>query len=209
MANFYRKNQSGRSMIEMLGVLAIIAVLSVGGIAAYTKAMGEYRWNKALEQWNSIIGLMNQYKSQLNLSDRSRPESETSLLPLISNFSDLPAEMRTNDKDIIKDALGNKMRIYAHGTGYIGIRSSTTEENSSACRIFLTMGQYHHALVERVLIYTLGGGEQSGNVYYGDRKCRNGVRCLKNIGPADIAAICKENPVCKDKSNCNFLMYWF
>ena len=29
----------GRSMIEMLGVLAIIAVLSVGGIAGYSKAM--------------------------------------------------------------------------------------------------------------------------------------------------------------------------
>ena len=31
--------QCGRSMIEMLGVLAIIAVLSVGGIAGYSKAM--------------------------------------------------------------------------------------------------------------------------------------------------------------------------
>ena len=33
-ANFF-----GRSMIEMLGVLAIIGVLSVGGIAGYSKAM--------------------------------------------------------------------------------------------------------------------------------------------------------------------------
>ena len=29
----------GRSMIEMLGVLAIVGVLSVGGIAGYSKAM--------------------------------------------------------------------------------------------------------------------------------------------------------------------------
>ena len=35
--------QSGRSMIEMLGVLAIIGVLSVGGIAGYSKAMTKYR----------------------------------------------------------------------------------------------------------------------------------------------------------------------
>ena len=28
-----KKNQSGRSMVEMLGVLAIIGVLSVGGIS--------------------------------------------------------------------------------------------------------------------------------------------------------------------------------
>ena len=32
------KNESGRSMVEMLGVLAIIGVLSVGGIAGYTTA---------------------------------------------------------------------------------------------------------------------------------------------------------------------------
>ena len=39
-------NQAGRSMIEMLGVLAIIGVLSVGGIAGYSKAMMQYKINK-------------------------------------------------------------------------------------------------------------------------------------------------------------------
>jgi len=43
-------NQNGRSMIEMLGVLAIIGVLSVGGIAGYSKAMMKYRTNKTIEQ---------------------------------------------------------------------------------------------------------------------------------------------------------------
>ena len=42
--------QTGRSMIEMLGVLAIIGVLSVGGIAGYSKAMMKYRTNKTIEQ---------------------------------------------------------------------------------------------------------------------------------------------------------------
>ena len=36
-------------MIEMLGVLAIIAVLSVGGIASYTKAMERYKLIKYRE----------------------------------------------------------------------------------------------------------------------------------------------------------------
>lgn len=35
----YYSCQSGRSMVEILGVLAVIGVLSVGGIAAYSKAM--------------------------------------------------------------------------------------------------------------------------------------------------------------------------
>ena len=41
-------NESGRSMVEMLGVLAIIGVLSIGGIAGYTLAMNRYRANEAL-----------------------------------------------------------------------------------------------------------------------------------------------------------------
>ena len=34
--------ESGRSMVEMLGVLAIIGVLSVGGIAGYTTAINKF-----------------------------------------------------------------------------------------------------------------------------------------------------------------------
>lgn len=48
-------NQSGRSMIEMLGVLAIIGVLSVGGIAGYSKAMSKYRTNKVLDQVAMLV----------------------------------------------------------------------------------------------------------------------------------------------------------
>ena len=57
MINIKIKNQNGRSMIEMLGVLAIIGVLSVGGIAGYSKAMMKYRVNKTIEQ----LSLVSQY----------------------------------------------------------------------------------------------------------------------------------------------------
>ena len=42
--------QTGRSMIEMLGVLAIIGVLSVGGVAGFQKAMMKYKSAKMAEQ---------------------------------------------------------------------------------------------------------------------------------------------------------------
>ena len=44
-----KTNESGRSMVEMLGVLAIIGVLSVGGIAGYTMAMRSYQANEILQ----------------------------------------------------------------------------------------------------------------------------------------------------------------
>ncbi|MBQ8870865.1 MAG: hypothetical protein IJ019_05770, partial [Alphaproteobacteria bacterium] len=47
--------ETGRSMVEMLGVLAIIGVLSVGGIAGYSKAMSKYKVNKFMDQMTTII----------------------------------------------------------------------------------------------------------------------------------------------------------
>ncbi len=44
-----KTQESGRSMVEMLGVLAIIGVLSIGGIAGYSMAMNRYRANEALD----------------------------------------------------------------------------------------------------------------------------------------------------------------
>ncbi len=48
-------NENGRSMVEMLGVLAIIGVLSVGGIAGYSKAMNKYKINKTNDQLSMLI----------------------------------------------------------------------------------------------------------------------------------------------------------
>ena len=46
--------ETGRSMIEMLGVLAIIGVLSVGGIAGYSMAMSKFKVTKAIDQVQTI-----------------------------------------------------------------------------------------------------------------------------------------------------------
>ena len=52
---FNIKEQEGRSMVEMLGVLAIVGVLSIGGIAGYSKAMAKYKINKTLDQISLIV----------------------------------------------------------------------------------------------------------------------------------------------------------
>ena len=47
--------QSGRSIIEMLGVLAIIGILSIGGLAGYSKAMERYRVNETINHITHIV----------------------------------------------------------------------------------------------------------------------------------------------------------
>lgn len=50
-----KKFEQGRSMIEMLGVLAIIGVLSVGGINGFSKAMDAHKVNTIVEQIGTIV----------------------------------------------------------------------------------------------------------------------------------------------------------
>lgn len=50
-----KNDQRGRSMVEMLGVLAIIGVLSVGGISGYSKAMAKFKLTKAQDQMSMIL----------------------------------------------------------------------------------------------------------------------------------------------------------
>ena len=65
-------------MIEMLGVLAIIAVLTVGGIAGYSKAMKKYQANKVvgeiiqvLVKWKELSENDNWYNIY-NLDDETK-----------------------------------------------------------------------------------------------------------------------------------------
>ncbi len=45
---FFRVNEKGRSMVEMLGVLGIIGVISAGGLIGYSKAMYYYEFNRTV-----------------------------------------------------------------------------------------------------------------------------------------------------------------
>ena len=55
----------GRSMIEMLGVLAIVGVLSVGGIAGYSKAMMKWKINKMTEDYTMLMTGLMEYQESL------------------------------------------------------------------------------------------------------------------------------------------------
>ena len=59
--------QQGRSMIEMLDVLAIIGVLSVGCLVGYSKAMERYRVNETINQISHIVqNTRDLFKNQRN-----------------------------------------------------------------------------------------------------------------------------------------------
>ena len=77
--NNYKKLESGRSMIEMLGVLAIIGVLSVGGIAGYSKAMNKFKTNKVADQVSMLVANIKTMYAQQNTYEGLSNETAISL----------------------------------------------------------------------------------------------------------------------------------
>jgi type II secretory pathway pseudopilin PulG len=59
------KGDSGRSMIEMLGVLAIVGILTVGGINGFHKAMRKYKYIEATSELALFINNVLQHKDTL------------------------------------------------------------------------------------------------------------------------------------------------
>lgn len=79
---------AGRSMIEMLGVLAIIAVLSVGGLAGYSKAMQMWKSNI---QKNALTELMmTMIKIKPNLS---RDMTDAVITDVLVGLGEIPESM--------------------------------------------------------------------------------------------------------------------
>jgi type II secretory pathway pseudopilin PulG len=73
-------------MVEMLGVLAIIGVLSVGGIAGYSKAMNKYKINKTTDQVSMLVAnIRTLFSTQGNYDDLSNTNA--------INFGVVPEDM--------------------------------------------------------------------------------------------------------------------
>ena len=114
------KSENGRSMVEMLGVLAIIGVLSVGSISAYSKAMFKYKLNKQAEQLTTIINAVAVYGMQI----KSNPvpagnSSRISLIPVLNKLNYIPKEMlKGTNQDYIYDVFNSQIDLLS---GYYNI----------------------------------------------------------------------------------------
>ena len=119
--------QCGRSMIEMLGVLAIIGVLSVGGIAGYSKAMIKFKTNTLLQQISTIIS--NTQILYAQQKDHEGLDTETAI-----QMGIIPAELISSDGKTLVDSFGDEMTLEDWGNdSWIGfVLSMSTKEKCLA-----------------------------------------------------------------------------
>lgn len=145
MVNLLEKNeQTGRSMVEMLGVLAIIGVLSVGGIAGYSKAMTKFKITKTMDQVSmTVANIRTLYSGQRNYNGLATANA--------LDMGVVPAEMEGVTVNTLVNAFQGAVTI---GT------VNYNNQNASAFRIsYENMGQ--EACVQ-LITSDWGSGASSG-----------------------------------------------
>ena len=177
----------GRSMIEMLGVLAIVGVLTVGGIAGYSKAMEKFKINKALDEYTMLIyGLLQDIDYIQNLD--TKEGNEIWLLDYAEAVGILPNNWHRHNGKITDDTFGNTLHIFARNNRLvfdIYLQGGSTP----LCREF-----YINLIkpLHEVLYYGRQFGS-NGSTFFGDRYCDDSSRiCLNSLTLSDIQETCKK-----------------
>lgn len=101
--------EQGRSMIEMLGVLAIVGILSVGGIAGYSKAMMKVKNDRLVAQMSELVmNIRNsflQQKTYKNITNKL-------LIDIGAVPKDMYDPLQSASNGEITHALGGKTYIF-------------------------------------------------------------------------------------------------
>ena len=188
----------GRSMIEMLGVLAIIGVLSVGGIAGYSKAMEKWKIDKATEEYSHIIfGMLQHIDDVRKLSPQS---GYTGLADLAIALNLIPNSWNKIGDKHFMDAYGNMVQVQARAENLVfdifigGIQSNNDSTSSPGwsprlCESLISnLAQPLHSAVNIVNTWQSGKG---GIYYRGDAYCGGNIPCVSSITLNNIHEMCK------------------
>ena len=187
----------GRSMVEMLGVLAIIGVLSVGGIAGYSKAMFKYKLNKHSEQINQLINTVSRFYQQFMGSQFY----DTIVTSYFIKMGEVPDEMIiNNDENYVYDIFGTKVRIRnihdeSNGATSMNLTflldlSEHNKQNENICINMLNTIKQNRASIYYATVVGVQNGAYSNVSYHGDSSCTLSKKCLKNMTIKDMHDMC-------------------
>ena len=147
---------TGRSMVEMLGTLAIVGVLSIAGIAGYRYAMDKYRANETIDELNkravvyATQVLNNEIRSGETLSNGEFGDKTALGYDVEANKSYYPDEFEVTlsnyPSEVCRDILKNYMipyQIIVSGKVY-----DPTSDNYTIC------GEDGETAPETLFVYT-------------------------------------------------------
>ena len=187
---------AGRSMVEMLGVLAIIGVLSVGAISGYSKAMMKYKLNKHAEQVNTLVNAVTR-----NVHSFDNLKQDYDLTPYLIKMGEIPTEMlKSNDNNFVYDIFGHKWQITI-SSSMISL-SSDLSDSLAICQNLVAIAKENSDNIDAMDLLYVDGRQIT---IYGDKFCNTIYTsedpCFKDISLDDIYRSCSEQP--------SFLFSWF
>ena len=198
---------AGRSMVEMLGVLAIIGVLSVGAIAGYSKAMMKYKLNKQAEQISWLLNVAYRYRNNFG-------KKHMSLVPYFIKLGKIPENMIKDNSSYVYDIFGSKIIIDISGCSSAGICGSiimdyktTSPSSFELCQNLTNIAkEFHDELsVFNVARYKSGADRSEyAEAYNGTKFCTNNKRCIRDITQEQIYELCR---YCRDDDNICTIYY--
>ena len=209
--------ENGHSMIEMLGVLAIVGVLSVGGIAGYSKAMEQFRLNKVIGEYSMLIfGMLEHLDNFKNTQTGMTEEAE--VFTVAQSLNLVPQSWSRINNLQYKYSLGNMIQLWIlpeYGLAenatvltfdfYLGgVTKVSDSQNISAnfssklcTEIYQKIAIPLHAAALDANLYRSGG---ESHFIVGDKTCDGTRKCLNNITLSEIHSVCdacaRDNEVC-------------
>ena len=198
-----RNNQLGRSMVEMLGVLAIVGVLSAGALAGYNKAMMQHKLNKNAEEINYLLSIA------IYNNDKLKDASKD----MISELSALgaytwPLTTITEGSFInVFDSLQNQIRFeHSSQTGSTAfcVKLPASEFAVKICQNYINIFKNFADIADMIYVTRWTDEAEEQNIYAG-KNCTTG-KCMLTITNTDILEMCKT--WCSSANRCNLYMLW-
>ena len=193
-------DQSGRSMVEMLGVLAIIGVLSVGGISGYSKAMAKFKLIKAQDQITML--LMN-----IRAAYATSPTYSGLGAQAAADYNLAPSEMiaeGSSGTTKLYGAFGGEVKVEANTTTPTYFHIQITNLGKEACRSLATSDWGADGLVMMAVKGDASGAAATTTCSSGSVSAGNGKWCI-----ADLPATLQEaHQACSGEINSIDWMYY-
>ena len=203
-------NPLGRSMIEMLGVLAIIGVLSVGGIAGYSKAMEKWKVNKLIGEYTEFM-----FNAIEHADDIRKVPNGSGYADIMQSLNAIPTSWTYDNASNVHDRLNNRIQIWRGGSDLVfeiylleeyEVKDSYSlaEQRVQLCReLFLNFVQPLSEFVDYSYVWR-GGAQTLNPLWYGNNYCGADKKCLKNVTLAEINTACH---TCGDsKGTCSIVI---
>lgn len=213
-----KTSQLGRSMVEMLGVLAIIGVLSVGSITGYATAMRKYKLNKHAEMFNILLSNALQISGSINASTNgfiyyNELLDKVKLLPdgvvykkEIWSGGNKNGTNVYNSVDKLQDKFGGDITFFSrYGYNYnfaISYQLANTSDSADMCQNIINIVKEHSSNIQRLLREDISGSYWKSTSIWSD--CNNNDVCFKQLSASDIVNMCRTD---KDNKSGNYLFF--